>query len=266
MVRCNLCNQELGRITHTHLWYKHRVHFSEFIKRFPNVNAGLIPWNKGKTKETHPILSRLSSALKAKKEWNFSKWQRRNKIHYENLKKDRRLAELIGTALGDGTLEKFPRTERLRIICNSKEKEYILHIADMLRDRFKKLPHIFKRKKKNAIDIYIYQCEISKRLGLPTGDKIENNVGIPSWIKYNKKFAISCLKGLFETDGCFVEDEDNYTQIMEFKNNCRRLREDVYSMLCRLGYHPQFGKNYIRLARRIEVYSFKELISFRNYS
>ncbi len=266
MVRCNLCNQRLGRITETHLWRKHKIHFPKFIRQFPGANIGSMPWAKGETKEANLSLLKLSDTLKTKKVWNFTNWQRKNKIYYHNLEKDKSLAELIGAALGDGTLEKFPRTERLRIICNSKEKEHILHIADMLRTKFKKLPHIFKRKKKNAIDIYIYQCKISKRLGLSTGNKIKNNVGIPSWIKHNKKFAISCLKGLFETDGCFVEDEDNYTQIIEFKNNCRRLREDVYSILCRLGYHPQFGKNYIRLARRAEVYSFKKLINFRNYS
>lgn len=241
----------------------------EFIKRFPNANWGVIPWNKGETKETHPSLAKLSYNLKLQKEWNFSKWQRewrkQKRIQYKKFIRDENLAELIGIVLGDGSLEKFPRTERLHIVCNSEQKDYILHIADLIKRKFKKTPRIFNRKIEKATDIYIYQCRISDRLGLPTGNKIENNVGIPLWIKANRNFGITCLKGLFETDGCFVEDKDNYTQIIEFKNNCRRLKEDVYFLLKELGYHPQFGKKYIRLARREEVYNFENLINFRDY-
>jgi hypothetical protein len=32
-----------------------------------------------------------------------------------------------------------------------------------------------------------------------------------------------------------------------------------------LSYHPQFGKNYVRLARKDEVYNFADLIQFRRY-
>lgn len=242
---------------------------SEFIRRFPNADWGVTPWNKGKTKETHPILSRLSRILRAKKRWNFTEWQKRmrrqQKFRYKALEKSGDLAELIGIILGDGSLEKFPRTDRLRIICNSGERGYISHIANLVEKKFKKAPKIVDRKSENATDISVYQCRIAKRLGLPTGDKIKNNVGIPSWIKADDKLTVSCLKGLFETDGCFVVDKSNYTQIIEFKNNCQRLREDVYSMLSKLGYHPQFGKNYIRLARKKEVLDFKELISFRDH-
>jgi len=265
MVKCNLCNQELGRITETHLLYKHRMHFSKFIKRFPDANAGLIPWNKGKTKETHPSLLRLSKALKTKKEWNFSKWQRKNRIHYEKLKKDKDLAELIGIILGDGNLYKHSRTENLRVICNSKDIDYIQHVVDLITEIFHKIPSVIKRKNENATVICLYQCKISKRLELPCGNKIKNNVGIPYWILLNKDYMCKCLKGLFETDGCFVEDKNNYTRIIEFKNNCERLRQDVYNILLKLNFNPQFGHNYIRLARKKEVHSFKKLIDFRNY-
>ncbi len=269
MVRCPLCNKELGRITHTHLQYGHKMYYSKFIRQFPNANLGLIPWNKGKTKETHPSLLRLSEALKSKEEWNFSKWQkktqRRLRIQYKTLGKGSDLAELTGIVLGAGSLEKFPRTERLRIVCNSNESGYILHIANLIGKKFKKTPKITYRKNENAADISMYQCQIARRLGLPTGDKIKNNVGAPSWIKTNQGLSISCLKGLFETDGCFVVDKPNYTRVMEFKNNCRRLRENVYSMLSKLDYHPQFGGNYVRLARKEEVFKFKNLINFRNH-
>lgn len=233
------------------------------------MNIGPMPWNKGDTKENNLSLLKLSNTLKIRKEWNFSKWQRRRKkqqiIQYQELSKDENLAELIGIILGDGNLYKHLRTENLRVICNSKDIVYIRHIAHLIAKIFHKSPSIIKRNNENVTVVCLYQCEISKRLDLPCGNKIKNNVGIPSWIFSNTDYMVRCLKGLFETDGCFHEDRDNYTRIIEFKNNCTRLREDVYNILLRLGFNPQSGYNYIRLARRNEVYKFRELIEFRNY-
>lgn len=76
---------------------------------------------------------------------------------------------------------------------------------------------------------------------------IRNDVDIPRWVFMNKKYILKCLKGLFETDSCFHEDKANYTRCIEFKNNCKRLREDVYNSLVNLGFRPQFGRNYIAL-------------------
>lgn len=81
----------------------------------------------------------------------------------------------------------------------------------------------------------------------------------------NRRYILKCLKGLFETDGCFHVDSNNYTHIIEFKNNCKKLRKDVYDSPIKLNFKPQFGYNYIRLAKRAEVYRFKEIIDFRNY-
>lgn len=270
MVRCPLCNKKLGRITHTHLGHGHKMRYSKFIRQFPNANSEVIPWNKGKTKETHPSLAKLSYNLKLQKEWNFSKWQKerrkQRRSQYREFIRNKSLAELIGIILGDGNLYKFPRTENLRIICNSQEIAYIKHIVELINKIFNKKPLVMKRKNENATVISIYQCKLSERLRIPAGNKIRNNVGIPLWVTSDEKYMIKCLKGLFETDGCFVEDKNNYTQIIEFKNNCRRLREDVYNILLNLGFNPQLGRNYVRLARRREVYKFKELIDFRKYN
>lgn len=269
MARCNLCNQKLGRITETHLWHKHKIHFPEFMTRFPNANIGPMPWDKGDTKKNNLSLLRLSNTPKIRKEWNFSKWQRerkQNPITYKELSKDENLAELIGIILGDGNLNKHPRTENLRITRNSNDTFYVKHVSCLIRKVFGKTPSIRKRSDENAISVDFYQCEISKRLNLPCGNKIRNNAGIPSWILLNEKHALRCLKGLFETDGCFHEDPKNYTRCIEFKNNCNKLRYDVYNSLIKLNFRPQLGNNYVRLARKNEVYKFKELIDFRNYN
>lgn len=270
MVKCNLCNQKLGRITETHLWHKHKMHFPNFIRRFPSVNIGPMPWKKGETKETNLGLLRLSTTLKNRKEWNFTKWQKKNSkqraIKYKELSRNESLAELIGIILGDGNLYKHLRTENLRVICNSGDHAYIQRIASLVAKIFHKEPSVIKRKNENATVVCLYQCKISRRLALPCGNKIKNNVGIPAWIFSNENYLVKCLKGLFETDGCFHEDKDNYTRVIEFKNNCTKLRGDVYNALLRIGFTPQLGSNYVRLAKKNEVYRFKELIDFRNYN
>jgi hypothetical protein len=127
--------------------------------------------------------------------------------HYKELLKNDCLAELVGVVLGDGNLYRHPRTENLRITCNSKDTSYILHLISLIGSVFSKKPSVIKRKGKNAVSINLYQQNISKRL-----------------------------------------------------------KSDVYNtLLLSLGLNPQFGSNYIRLARRNEVFYFRKLIDFRNY-
>ena len=188
-----------------------------------------------------------------------------SKIKYKRLLRDSRLAELMGIILGDGNLYKHPRTENLRITCNASELGYIRHIAKLIDCVFSKTPSVIKRNDENAVTINLYQGNICKRLGLPDGNKIINDVGVPAWVITNRKYQIKCLKGLFETDGCFQKDESNYAQYIEFKNNCKRLKSDAYKMLSGLGLNPQRGSNYVRLARKEEVNRFIKLIAFRKY-
>jgi hypothetical protein len=185
-------------------------------------------------------------------------------MYYLALKKNAELAELIGVVLGDGNLYKHPRTENLRITLNSKDRPYIYNVANLIKVVFHKAPSIIKRRGKNAVSVSLYQGNISQRIGIPLGNKIKNDVIIPSWIFAKKKHMIKCLKGLFETDGCFQKDDENYAQYIEFKNNAVRLRKNVFNILTQLGFHPQNGRNYIRLARKGEVFRFKKLINFRN--
>ena len=175
---------------------------------------------------------------------------------YSPLEKTADLAELIGIILGDGHLTRYVRTERLVITCGFKKTRYIKQVAQIVKNVFSKPPSIIKRKTKEAFDISLYQCDLSKRLGVPTGNKIKNDVGVPAWIKKNKEYIIRCLKGLFETDGCFQRDPSNYAQYIELKNLCSRIKLDTYYMLIGLGYNPQISTRYVRLARKNEVSSF----------
>jgi intein/homing endonuclease len=183
---------------------------------------------------------------------------------YNKLNKNAFFAELIGITLGDGCITKLERTESLRVICNSNDIKYVKYASDLIRRIFNKKPTYTKRKDENAIDIRLYQKFISRRLGLPSGDKIKNNAGVPRWIYRKNIYMVNCLKGLFDTDGHFRISLDNYLHVIELKNHCQHILQDAYKMLKLLGYNPQFGKEYVRLACKKEVYDFVELINFRN--
>lgn len=228
-------------------------------------NVGKVPWNKGYTKDTHPSVLNISHTLASKPRSNFYEWQQKNKVTYPNFKKNVALAELYGTILGDGCIEILPRTEKITISFNFKEKKHIEHVKKLLKQIFQKEPKIRHRKTCKCTDVYIYQKYISERLNFPSGIKLNHDLRIPKWIKNNHRHLLVCLKGLFETDGCWTIDKSNYTSVISFRNNLQGLLDDVFTALVKLGFHPQRRKLDVRLARKKEVKEFADLISFRKY-
>jgi len=223
----------------------------------------MVPWNKGKTKFELEGLAKISEARRRIN--NFSAWQKANPIKYSVLKESRELAELYGTLLGDGCIEKFPRTEKLSIACNSKETKHIPHTAKLIEKLFGKRPFIRKARDANCVYVGIYQKNISKRLDFPTGVKSLHPLQIPSWIRNNKKYLIPCLKGLFETDGDWVIDLKYGTNVIKFTNIIESLLDDVHTCLIKLGFPANRGKRRVTISRKNEVEKFVNLIKFRQY-
>ena len=223
-------------------------------------------WNKGLTKLTNSSLLKTPHTLAGKKKSNFWKWQDKNKITYSNLVHSKELAEFYGTILGDGCVEKFPRTDKITISFNRKEQDHLLHVFKIICELFDKEPKIRSRKTSNCDDLYFYQKNLSSRLEFPYGRKLDNDLIIPEWIKRSVLYSRHCLKGLFETDGDWFIDNKYDTNVIKFTNMSSTLLNDLYSVLINLGYHPQLRKTDVRLARRNEVYNFVEWIQFRKYS
>ncbi len=223
------------------------------------------PWNKGHTKESHPSVLKISRTLSSQPKSNFDEWQQKNRKSYPEFTKDETLAELYGTILGDGFIERHPRTERLIISFNAEEIAHIDRIKGILTHIFGKTPSLRCRNDSNCTDLSLYEKHIAKRLSLPLGKKAHHELRIPSWIWEKKDYLLACLKGLFESDGCWTIDKNNYTSVISFRNNQQHLLDDVYNALIRLGYNPQRRKLDVRLARKAEVSSFIEKIQFRMY-
>jgi intein/homing endonuclease len=172
------------------------------------------------------------------------------------LKKNTKLAELFGIILGDGHLqehqdknkERYKGSYFVEITLNEGEKELINRTKSLLRDITKIEPKEYNKSGK-AIRIVVHSKELVKKfknLGLESGNKKENQVSVPKWIKEDKEFSKSCLKGLIDTDGSIYQDSRNnksYLRI-QFKNHSIPLLNDFSKMAENLDVKTVKGGEY----------------------
>lgn len=228
-------------------------------------------WNKGLTKESDSSVRKIATTMKHKKIDNFRTWRKRMqakgsiKSKYNNFKKDGDLAELTGVILGDGSITKFPRTESLRIVSNASNAGFVHRYTLLVEKVFGKTPHVAKRTTSNAINITIYECHISDRIGIPTGAKGNLRKVLPKWIRDDKKFLIRYLRGLYEAEGSYCVHEQTYTHKLLFSNTNPALLGAVYTSLKRLGFHPHQSSNKIQVSKKAEVQKLIHLLQFRRY-
>lgn len=295
MPTCQICNNKFEIISNTHL----RLHgwkLNFYIKKFGRNGVGFMrmisdlpkndpryirwrqnlkkrppPWSKGFTKENHPGVAKISRTFKLKKIDNFNEWRKLAKrkglirSEWPAFKKDGDLAEFIGVLLGDGNITKFPRTECLTLASNSNAKEFINRYATFFKKFFGKNPYIEPKRTHNCTRVRVYQKYISKRLGVPTGNRGKVLNRVPSWILQNRKFLIRYLRGLYEAEGSFCIHKPTSTYKLLFSNRNPSLLDIVYSSLQRIGFHPHRSRYQIQLSRREEVYRCKGLLKFREY-
>lgn len=222
-------------------------------------------WNKGFTKETHPSVRQTSETMKKRKINNFKKWQTEHAIDYAVLEYDGNLAEYIGVVLGDGHIERFPRTERITIVGDSRKPDFITHYAKLTEILFNKIPKVKKIKGVNALKIDFYQKHISKRLGIPTGNRKNFLYQLPAWIENNDECLIRFLRGLFEAEASLSIHLPTCTYNFAFSNMNPHLLKIVGNALRKLEFHPEVRHNAIRIRRKAEVERLKNLIHFRQY-
>lgn len=234
--------------------------------------AGQRAWNRGKTKENDPRVRKISDTLKAKHIDNFAQWRLKARLDgkipstHIPLKKTEQLAFLIGMALGDGHIHRFPRSEQLDIVLGTDKPLLWQHVAKVVQNVFGKEPRVRRRKQAACVDVSLYQTRLSERLGIPAGDRGKLKVRLPEWIRYEQRFLIACLKGLFEAEGFYSIHEPTYTHNLGFSNRNSTLLDEVEWALTSLGFHPERRSYAVRLRRKQEAARFVELICFRSYN
>ena len=210
--------------------------------------------------------------MKSKKIDNFSKWRSemraldKNKSKFLQLERNGDLAELLGAVLGDGNIYKHARTEALRIVSNSNNQGFVDRYVEIIYNVFGKRPSALKRKYSNAVNITIYENNISERLGIPTGAKRHLDYVIPDWIMVDESYKKRFLRGLFETDGSSSIHLRTSTYKFSFSNKNESLLNTVYNLLVSLGFHPSIGCDRVQISRKEEVRKAINLLEFRNYA
>lgn len=184
--------------------------------------------------------------------WGRSKGGKQSKKNIKSFvepEKSKELAEVFGIILGDGHLSDYVRGKKIRVYCiriagNSySDEEYIKkYIPSLFSTVFGECGSIIQSKVCDCAYFTIYGkrlVEFLKANGLKAGNKVKNNVGIPSWIKENPSFLKSCLKGLIDTDGSVHQiSKTNKNLRIDFTNHSKKLLEDAHSSFIKLGFNP----------------------------
>jgi len=163
------------------------------------------------------------------------------------LEKSRDLAELFGIILGDGHIQQYSENKNgvykgsyfIEITLNSNEHSLIDRTKNLLLKETDQKPKMYP-KRGDCIRLVIHSKKLTEellKLGLKSGNKLENKVEVPDWIKSNENYCKACIKGLIDTDGSiYIDNREkyNYTRI-QFTNYSQPLLEDFKKMCEDIG-------------------------------
>ncbi|MFH2028500.1 MAG: LAGLIDADG family homing endonuclease, partial [Nanoarchaeota archaeon] len=147
-------------------------------------------------------------------------------------------------------------------------KDYIKPLCTEL---FAVDPKIQNLPKNNETFVTIYSkklVEFLNSIGLKSGDKIRNQIGIPSWVFENKNFLKVCLRGLIDTDGSIfrMSNKDSHLLRINFTNHNKKLLNDARLAFIKLGFHPSkiICNNKIYISRKEDIVRYIKEIGFSN--
>jgi intein/homing endonuclease len=181
------------------------------------------------------------------------------------------LAEFIGIAMGDGGLTNY----QVKITLNATDDvEYIKFVANLMQELFNVEPGIYWDKKSNVVDVVISRSLLVQYLhglGLPIGNKIRQGLDMPQWIRENRKYAISCVRGLIDTDGSvfthrYVSKGKLYSyKKLSFTSVSKPLLATVHEQLSSWGMRARLGSRHdIRLDSISDMATYFKLVGTHN--
>ncbi len=160
------------------------------------------------------------------------------------LEKNEKIAEFASIILGDGNITSSKGNYRLDISLNNvDEAKYVEYVKGMVKAIYNQDPQVkpikdFKGAAGNekGVNIQLNKAAVVEsliKIGLKPGNKTENAVSVPNWIKEN--FKKSSLKGLFDTDGCVSVEKGDKSIRLTFPNASKPLVKDFKEMCDSLG-------------------------------
>jgi len=187
------------------------------------------------------------------------------------INKNKCLAELVGIILGDGSFFINKKVAELDIAFNLSEENYCNYVKRLLERTINSNVRKKYEKKSNCVHLRIGKRKITEKLLsvslIVSGNKIKNQVTIPNWIWENVEFLKYCIKGLIDTDGSLYRLRPHWPNLFQlsFKNNNKRLLEDVRKAIVILGFKPSrvFG-NRIVITRQDEIKKYFKVVGTNN--
>ena len=194
---------------------------------------------------------------------------------------DDKFAEFIGIMLGDGSIGRYKcKSEdritiqhQVKVTLDSRNKEYINHVRDLMNYLFDVEPRINFKKNENTADIRIFRKEIFNFLvnkaELRKSPK-RMRARIPSYLNSNNK--IHLLRGIFDTDGSVVITKNNgilYPRL-ELKISPSPMQSQLIDIIEQLGFNLKVqkldkGKIRIRINGKKELAKWMKLVGTSNY-
>ena len=216
-----------------------------------------------------------------KKKW-YEWWEREGKYKPHSIinaplsikkpKKSKDLAEFVGIILGDGGITQY----QVRITFHSEdEKEYVKFVSNLIKRLFDVPIGIYYDKEDRSVDLVVSRSELVhfciEKLGLKKGNKIKQQIDIPDWIKRDKLYSISCVRGLVDTDGCiFTHRYKVNGKFYSYKKLCFTsyslpLRQSVFNILKNLGLNPRLAQRRdVRLDSVEDMKKYFQVVSLHN--
>lgn len=180
-------------------------------------------------------------------------------------------AEFIGIMIGDGSIGQYQISVTLDSRTDVEYAEYVMQLIERL---FGIMPHRRVRDDRHCIVIEVSSVNLVEYLvsrGLPQGNKIRHGLSIPEWIKQNPSYSISCIRGIFDTDGSVFRErhhikEKTYSYCrMSFVGASPSLLHDVCTILLGLQLTAKIhGGRVVTIGRFTDIEKYFRIIGSSN--
>lgn len=184
--------------------------------------------------------------------------------------RNEKLAEFIGIMLGDGGMTQYQVSVTLHSI---DDLEYGLFVKSLVQKLFGVMPSVYVRKDAHAHSIVLARkraVTFLVSLGLVTGNKVKQQINIPTWILENEEYSLACLRGLMDTDGSVylhkykVGGKEYQYKKLCFSSASVPLQNDVLFILHRFGSTATCSGTNVRIDAVCDVTRYMKVIGTHN--
>jgi len=182
------------------------------------------------------------------------------------------LAEFTGIVMGDGSLSRL----QVEISCHRKlDREYALFIKRLIRSLFGVEASFYYPRNSLVLKIVVSRRRLvdfcKTKMGLSVGNKLQQGLDIPPWVKRHINFQKACIRGLIDTDGSIFEEKHKVRgkiysyKRLNFTSASPQLRDSVFGALDFFGLSPSFrGGKRVQIEKQKKILEYFEVIGTNN--